>query len=120
MPGEEGRRLRFAVHSVRLAEGGTEVTVFGDLDIDTAGRLREELDAAVKGGGQVVIDLRACPFIDSSGLAALAGAAVRLDEQGRLLVIRGVGERVLRTFEIAGLSRRNSLRIEAAPAPQSL
>jgi anti-anti-sigma factor len=113
---DDGRHLEFAVHSAPLTMGGTEVTVFGDLDLHTADRVRDELDRAIAGEGRLVIDLRACSFIDSTGVAALARTAVRLDEQGRSVVIRGVGERVMRTFRIAGLTDRDSLTIEPEPA----
>jgi anti-sigma B factor antagonist len=116
MPPDEDRHLDFAVHSAPLAEGGTEVAVFGDLDLHSAPAVREELKHACEGEGPVVIDLRACAFVDSSGLAALAGAAVALDEMGRSLTIRGVGERVLRTFRLAGLAQRPSITIEPEPA----
>jgi anti-sigma B factor antagonist len=49
------------------------VTPFGDVDRDTAPRLREMLTAAVDqaGTGPVRVDLRHVTFLDSSGISAL-------------------------------------------------
>jgi anti-sigma B factor antagonist len=112
---DQARRLDFAVHTAPLPAGGTEIAVFGELDFTTAAQVREVLEQVLGGDGEVVVDLRACAFIDSSGLAALAGAALRLKEEGRHLVIRGVRDRVRRTFEIAGLTSQGSLTIEPSP-----
>ena len=119
MSSDEHRHLHFAVHSAPRADGGTEITIFGDLDLHTVGEVRAALEPALEDEGPVVIDLRACPFVDSSGLGALAGAAVRLDEQGRSLVIKGVGERVWRTFQLAGIADRDSIKVEPEPTVRS-
>jgi anti-sigma B factor antagonist len=119
MSSDEHLHLDFAVHSAPLADGGTEITIFGDLDLHTVGEMRAALEPALANEGPIVIDLRACPFVDSSGLGALAGAAVRLDERGRSLVIRGVGPRVLRTFQVAGIADRDSITVEPGPTVPS-
>src|SRR5690349_3258333 len=51
------------------------VTVAGEIDIATAARLRERLSELAAGGRPLVADLDQVRFIDSAGLAALAGAA---------------------------------------------
>lgn len=107
--------ITFSVHVAARSEGGTGVAVFGELDLATAPRLREGLEQALDTPGEVLVDMRACSFIDSMGIAVLAGAAARLKEEGRRLVIRGVGRRVLRTFEIAGLASGPAITIEPAP-----
>lgn len=106
--------IPFSVHVAPLAEGGTEVAVFGELDASVAERMREGLDQALRSPGKVVVDLRACSFIDSMGIALLAGAATRLRDQQRQLVLRRVSRRVLRTFEVAGLAGGPSITIEPA------
>ena len=105
--------IDFSVHVAPLAEGGTEVAVFGELDAATAPRLRDGLEQAIDAPGEVVIDMRACSFVDSMGIAVLAGAAARLRDAGRHLVIVGIKRRVLRTFEIAGLAAGPWITIEA-------
>ncbi len=91
--------------------------MFGELDLATAPRLKQALEQAVEVPGELVIDMRACSFIDSMGIAVLAGTASRLREDGRHLVIRGVGRRVMRTFEIAGLAGGPAITIEQEPQP---
>jgi anti-anti-sigma factor len=81
--------------------------------------VREALEQAMEEPGEVLIDMRACSFIDSMGIAVLAGAAERMREEGRHLVIRGVGRRVMRTFEIAGLAGNPAITIEPEPSHSS-
>lgn len=88
------------------------MTVFGDLDMASAPRLRSELERVIDDGAEVTIDLRACGFIDSSGVAILAAAAWRVKERGRVLRIRGVRDRIRRTFDLAGLSGLDAIVLE--------
>ena len=93
----------FSVHIAPTNDGGTEVTIFGELDLATKDQVAEALDSVLDRPGHVVIDLRACYFVDSTGIAVLAKAALRLQEQNRTLRLRGMRERVRRIFEMAGL-----------------
>lgn len=115
-PGEAPGTADFSVHVAARAGDGTAVTVFGEIDLATAPRVREALEQAIDAGGEVLIDLRACSFVDSRGIAALAAAAMRLKDEGRVLTIRGVRERIQRTFDIAGLSSQDSVVLERMPA----
>jgi anti-anti-sigma factor len=103
----------FSVHVGDLRDGGTAVTVFGELDMATAPQVRTAIEQAVDTDGKFVIDLRACGFVDSSGIAVLATAAWRRKDLGRVLVIRGVQERVRRTFDLAGLTSQESIVLES-------
>jgi anti-anti-sigma factor len=107
----------FAVHVAPTDDGGTDVTVFGELDLATVDKVSAALDSVLTGSGHVVIDLRACPFVDSTGIAAIARAAIGLREQGRPLRIRGVRERVRRILEISGLLSSDLLVAESADEP---
>ena len=102
----------FSVHVAPSPEGGTDVAVFGELDLSTAKRAERTLKQVLAAEGDVVIDLRACPFIDSSGIAVLLGAALRLREQERRVRIRGVRRRMMRTLEIAGMMAQEGIEIE--------
>jgi anti-sigma B factor antagonist len=113
MPGTGGSRVpEFAVRAAPLAEGGTEVAVFGDFDLATADEVRDALEPAIAASGEVQVDLRACTFIDSSGVGVIVACALRLKETGRTLRVRGARQRVRRTFEIAGLAGRESVRLD--------
>jgi anti-sigma B factor antagonist len=106
VPGE------FTVHVAADQRGGTVVTVYGELDMASAPRLRRELERVIDDGAAVTIDLRACGFIDSTGIATLVAAAWRVKERGRVLRIRGVRARIRRTFDLAGLSGLDSVVLE--------
>lgn len=83
------------------------------LTIPLAGELdfarRAELDAVVELGlsarGDVVLDLHAVSFLDSSGLGAIARLADGVHERGCSLRLAGATDRVLSVLELAGLDR---------------
>jgi anti-anti-sigma factor len=54
------------------------VVVDGDLELSTAGQLRDRLHQAADGRARLVVDLRAVSFVDVDGGQALAGACVEL------------------------------------------
>ena len=60
---------------VRRDRGYAIVAVAGEVDIATVTRLRERLFELAASGRTLVVDLDQVSFIDSSGLAALVGAA---------------------------------------------
>ena len=102
----------FSVHVAPTDDGGTVLTIFGDLDLATKDHVAKAVDSILDRSGHVVIDLRACPFVDSTGIAVLAKAALRLREQNRTLRLQGVRERVRRIIDMAGLSESDLLVIE--------
>jgi anti-anti-sigma factor len=102
----------FSVHVAPTADHGTEVTIFGELDTATVERVKAALAEAVDAGGPVVVDLRACNFVDSRGIGALVQAALRLRKQNRRLLLRGVRRRVKRTLDVAGLTSSDLIAIE--------
>jgi anti-sigma B factor antagonist len=82
-------------------DGGTVVlTLHGELDLQSVGRLRTCLaETLERDSGAVLVDLTDVAFIDSTGLAALLNALRRLTRAGRpLLLVAGEGpvRRVLR------------------------
>lgn len=116
MRSDPGPFTEFSVHVAPAPGGGTDVTVFGELDLATVEEVEAALDEAIAAEGPVVIDLRACGFIDSRGIAALVKAALRLREQDRNVLIRGARERVMRTLERAGVTSMEHLTIEPLDA----
>jgi anti-sigma B factor antagonist len=56
----------------RVEGSGKILRVDGEVDLSTAGRFRAAIDRlAAAGGARLVVDLRGCAYIDSTGLAAL-------------------------------------------------
>lgn len=107
----------FSVH-VAPSDGGTNVAIFGELDMATLPAVERAVEEAMGATGPVVLDLRACVFVDSRGIALLVRTALRLQEEGRELRIRGVQERVTRILDLAGLSDSGLFVMEPPGAPQ--
>jgi anti-anti-sigma factor len=102
-----------------LETGGTGLMIFGELDAANESEVSEALRDAIAAEGPVLIDLRACGFVDSKGIALLAFVAVHLDDQHRKLILRGVRDRVFRVFELSGLASNSSIEIERTAEPAS-
>jgi anti-sigma B factor antagonist len=83
----------------------TVVTVRGEVDVATAPTLRDCIDGVIdRDTGAVVVNLLEVTFIDSTGLGVLIGARRRCADEFRELHIV-VGEpRILKVFEITGLT----------------
>jgi anti-anti-sigma factor len=112
MPSDARPYTDFSVHVAPRLGGGTDVAVFGELDLATVGKVEEALAKAIAAPGEVVIDLRACGFVDSTGIAAIVKTALRLDEQNRRLLVKGVKERVMRTLDLSGITAMDNIGIE--------
>ena len=114
--GEQGRE-RGATHlgtSVSVAPnaaGGATVTLIGELDHEAAPPVKAALDEAIALGADVDLDLRACDFVDSIGIATLVRAARQLHEKDRMLTIRGARTRVLRILELTGIVSQHWITI---------
>jgi anti-sigma B factor antagonist len=95
---------RFSLELTVPAEGDALVTVSGELDMFRApafeALLRRSID---EGARQIVVDLGAVDFIDSTGLGVIVSAAVRLRQvEGSLTVVYGDAQ-VRRIFEMTAL-----------------
>jgi anti-anti-sigma factor len=101
--------------SVRVAErqdGGAVATVLVELDVASAGELKAALARPLESDSEIELDLRACSFVDSMGIATLVTAAQRLSQERRRLTIRGARDRVRRIFDLAGLSAHRCIVFE--------
>jgi anti-anti-sigma factor len=104
--------LEFWISVADAPSGGSTVTILGDLDAETAQRLRESLAEALDRGGHVEIDLRGCGFVDSSGIAAIVWAAWQLKDTDRQLYLLGARERVRNILELAGIAGHTAIVID--------
>lgn len=68
----------FSIHEAPGAADERIITVYGELDRETAPALGEAIDRTLDADGGVEIDLRACGFVDSTGIAILVRGALRL------------------------------------------
>jgi anti-sigma B factor antagonist len=80
--------------------------VAGEIDAYTAPMLREQLrELAAKGAVHLIADLSQVSFLDSTGLGVLVGALKRLREAGGSLTLMIIAPRILRLFQITGLTK---------------
>jgi len=89
------------------------VRIVGEIDLDTAPRLRRVLErAAPDPGGDLLVDLSGVTFMDCSGLAPLLEAKNRLKSR---LTLTGVPQRVLELLRLTGLQAVFGVIDEIAP-----
>jgi anti-sigma B factor antagonist len=105
---------------MRLEEGGVDqdfhieeragthppvVAVSGEIDVATAPQLRECLHHVIaQGEATVVLDLLGVTFLDSTALGVLVGALKRCRELGGELHVVVADSRIVKIFEITGLT----------------
>lgn len=79
--------------------------VTGEIDVATAPALRERLQQLVgESAPTVVVDLSGVSFLDSTALGVLVGAHKRCREAGGQLRLVITEPRILKVFEITGLT----------------
>jgi len=88
------------------SEGRSEVTVSGDLDMQSSPELRRMLsDLVRKNVPHIIINLEAVPYIDSSGLATLVECMQGTNRTKARLQLIGVNEKIWPVFELARLHK---------------
>jgi anti-sigma B factor antagonist len=97
----------------------TVLSVKGEVDVYTAPRLREKLVELVsQGKHQIIVDLEGVDFLDSTGLGVLVGGLKRLRSHDGDLGLVCTQHRILKVFEITGLTKVFAIHdsVEAAVA----
>jgi anti-sigma B factor antagonist len=91
----------------RRAQGDADIiTVTGDLDVYTSHQLRVlGLDLTYQERRWFVIDLDACTFLDSTGLAVLVGLLRRARARDGMVEIACTAEPILKIFRMTGLTK---------------
>ena len=81
------------------------IAVSGEIDVATAPQLRECLHRViVQGDATIVLDLLGVTFLDSTALGVLVGALKRCRELGGELHVVVADSRIMKIFEITGLT----------------
>ncbi len=92
---------------LRVVRDGDTVTlaVRGEVDRDTAGRLRTSLRHAISlvGTGRLIIDLAAVPLVDAAGVTALLDGAAAAEAAEVKLTLTGAQPFVARVLGFSGL-----------------
>ena len=97
-------RSDFAVDHVPGDAGEVRLRVSGELDLQTAPQLTDELQMRLRDGQRVVVDLRDVSFMDSTGLSAIVGAIKDAKRNGwQLAVSRQLSPEVSRLMRLSGL-----------------
>jgi anti-sigma B factor antagonist len=104
---------RFKVSERDLESGARDIQVEGELDLAVAGELDEVLARACEQCEQVLVGLKSCAFIDSSGIAVILRAHNRMQEEGNRLVVYAPTNQVLRVLSMTGLTS-NGLVFDSA------
>jgi anti-sigma B factor antagonist len=82
------------------------ISVIGEIDVATAPQLRECLHGVIgPDRPSVVLDLLAVTFLDSTALGVLVGALKRCRELGGELHVVVADARIMKIFEITGLTK---------------
>ncbi|MEU5995110.1 STAS domain-containing protein [Spirillospora sp. NPDC047418] len=116
-----------AIEVARVRGGTAVVTVAGEIDLRTAGVLRDrlvELHGRLPGTGprRLVADFTGVLFCDAAGLGALVAAHNQIAADGGEIVLAGVRPAQLRLLRITGLHRLFAIHaaaddVWAAPGP---
>lgn len=88
-------------------DGDAVVSVGGDLDYDSHGRLEEAVGALLDGStpSGLVVDLAGVTYCDSCGLRVLLGAQARARDVGATFVLRGAHGQPARALKLTGLDQ---------------
>ena len=108
--------MTFAMERNRVA-GAACVAVAGEVDVETAPRMRDALVEAIADGEQVVVDLGAVTFMGSAGLSALVVAHRVAEARGVRLRLRGVPPQVMKLITIT--AGHDQLSVETLRADDS-
>ncbi len=86
--------------------GYAVLSVRGEVDVYTAPKFRERLIELVSDGKhRIVVDLEGVEFLDSTGLGVLVGGLKRLRSHDGDLLLVCTQPRILKVFEITGLTK---------------
>ena len=96
----------FRLDTIGPAGDCAVLQVTGEVDVYTAPMLRERIrEIAAKGAVHLIADLGQVDFLDSTGLGVLVGGLKRLSEDDGSLALVLTTPRLLRIFQITGLTK---------------
>ncbi|MER6198387.1 STAS domain-containing protein [Streptomyces sp. NPDC001586] len=102
---DDREEVRVPLVRVERGEQSVVVRVSGEIDLDRASLLRDALHAAITRPdcpNEIVVDLAALTFCDSSGLNALLQARLTAHEHGRQIRLHAPTAQVIHLLELTG------------------
>jgi anti-sigma B factor antagonist len=98
--------MQMTVETRNVRDGMAVIALGGEVDVYTSPRLKQEMvDLLNKGITRLVVDLSAVEYLDSTGLGVLIGGLKRAREREGDLRLICDNLRILRIFEITGLTK---------------
>ena len=99
--------MALTIDTITNEDGAVLVTAAGEVDVSCASELRDALDAILREGAALVqVDLEQVPYIDSTGIGVLVGAAHSAEEAGQTLVVLRPQRNVKRVLDMLGISQQ--------------
>jgi anti-sigma B factor antagonist len=98
--------MHLKVETRAVPDGVAVIALEGEVDVYTSPRLKQEMvELLNKDSVKLVIDLSAVEYLDSTGLGVLIGGLKRARERNGDLRLICDNLRILRIFEITGLTK---------------
>lgn len=89
---------------VNATDEATIIHVRGEIDMTTAGRLRDAIEPHMGPKQTIILDFSEVEFMDSSALHVLVQARGQLTENGGSLILRNPSHAAHRVLTVAGAS----------------
>ena len=86
---------------------GSELALFGDVDLFSANALSRALGRIPRRDGDVVIDLAPAGYLDHHALEAFVDCSIALRDDGQRLVLRNASRGVRKMYATLGFDTRN-------------
>lgn len=101
---DEGTTKMAVTVSTYVQTEATTIRVSGEVDVSNAAQLREAIDSALTSdAANVVVDLGDVPYIDSTGIGVLVGAAHRATDANKTFVVQRPQRNVARVLAMLGV-----------------
>lgn len=105
-----------SVASIKEEQGKIVIALEGEIDLENASEVRKALLANLKQKKDLLIDLSAVTYIDSSGIASLVEGLQVARKQKNELSLVSVSQRALRVLELARLDKVFAIHADVAAA----
>lgn len=96
--------MQLEIASIEEAEG-IRVAVTGEIDVSNADEMRDAIEAAFeKEPEAIAVDLSEAPYIDSTGIGVLVGAAHRAEESAVRFSVLNAHRNIVRVMSLLGVA----------------